>query len=207
MEGATAPMVPHYVPYPLEDAIWKGAQRVEPSRYECGHCDSRVGPDTGWELLDPTGGKPLAKILICSYCNKPTYLERASGRQVPGTLFGEAVSYLPDNVQTLYDEVRRGMSIGAYTASVLACRSLIMYVAVEKNAGTDSTFKYYVNYLADEGYVTRESKPWVDKIRDEGGRAAHDIEPFTKDYAEEIVTFVEMLLKLIYEYPRRGQGP
>jgi hypothetical protein len=47
------------------------------------------------------------------------------------------------------------------------------------------------------------AKGWVDRIRTQGNEAAHEIVLKTKEEADEILTFLEMLLKFIYEFPGR----
>ena len=63
---------------------------------------------------------------------RPTFFE--DDRQIPGATFGEDVRFLPGLVHEVYDEARRCMSVRAYTAAVLACRKLLMSVAVAVGA-------------------------------------------------------------------------
>jgi len=44
---------------------------------------------------------------------------------------------------------------------------------------------------------------WVDHIRKKGNEANHEIIIVEKDDATELLSFVEMLLKVIYEFPAR----
>jgi hypothetical protein len=53
------------------------------------------------------------------------------------------------------------------------------------------------------GYVPPNGKGWVDHIRKKGNEATHEILLMSKTDAEELITFVEMLLKFIYEFPSR----
>jgi len=43
----------------------------------------------------------------------------------------------------------------------------------------------------------------VDHIRTKGNEANHEIRLMGRQDAEELVTFVEMLLKFIYEFPSK----
>ena len=44
-------------------------------------------------------------------------------------------------------------------------------------------------------------KVWVDYIRQRGNEANHEIALMTQQDAEALITFVEMLLRFIYEFP------
>ena len=90
---------------------------------------------------------------------------------------------------------------------MLIGRKLLMHIAVGQNAKTGLNFVEYVNYLVDNHYAPPNSKVWVDKIRTHGNEATHEIMRTTKEDAEEILTFLEMLLKFIYEFPGRVPSP
>ena len=77
-----------------------------------------------------------------------------------------------------------------------------MNIAVEEGAEADKTFAHYVDFLAAKGFVPN-GKPWVDHIRKVGNIAAHQIELMSAQQSSELITFVEMLLRFIYEFPNR----
>jgi DNA-directed RNA polymerase subunit RPC12/RpoP len=173
---------------------------MPPHAYRCGHCGNQVGPDRGYHTPDGAAA-PRPVIYICSYCSKPTYFE--GEEQVPGVPYGNQVENVPEDVASLYDEARRCFSVSAFTSAVLACRKLLMNIAVAQEAHEGKRFIEYVDYLADEGYVPPNGKGWVDHIRRRGNEATHEIDVKTKADAEELISFVEMLLKFIYEFPSK----
>jgi len=77
-----------------------------------------------------------------------------------------------------------------------------MNIAVSKGAKEGLKFAEYVQYLADKGFVPPDGKAWVDHIRKKGNEATHQIAIMTKEDAQDLITFIEMLLKLIYEFPK-----
>ena len=105
---------------------WQGIANLDSRTYTCGHCDKLVGPNTGYYATVYQGGASLdpISILICSSCRQPTYFDRA-GAQYPGVPYGNDVGSLPNDVGGLYSEARKAYSVGAYTASVLACRKIL----------------------------------------------------------------------------------
>lgn len=78
-----------------------------------------------------------------------------------------------------------------------------MNIAVEEGAEADKTFAHYVDFLAAKGFVPLNGKAWVDHIRKIGNVAAHQIELMSAQQSSELITFVEMLLRFIYEFPNR----
>ena len=102
------------------------------------------------------------------------------------------------------------MKQNAFTASVLACRKLLMHVAVSKGANVGLKFIEYVEYLAKNHLIPVWSEDWVDHIREKGNEANHEILIMKKEDAEDLISFSEMLLKLVYEFPaniQRKRGP
>ena len=79
-----------------------------------------------------------------------------------------------------------------------------MNVAVDKGATEGQAVQQYVDYLDDNGFVPPESKGWVDHIRDRGNDANHEIALMKQADAERLITFLGMLLKIIYEFPRKA---
>jgi hypothetical protein len=76
-------------------------------------------------------------------------------------------------------------------------------IAVAEGAKEGATFLQYVEYLAKKGYVPPKGTVWVDHIRKIGNEATHEIVLMTKYDAEDLISFVEMLLKFIYEFPNQ----
>jgi hypothetical protein len=149
-----------------------------------------------------TTGMVIPIIYICSNCKNPTYFDLSL--QVPGVAFGNKVEYLPSDVEKLYNEARFCMSVNAFTASILVCRKILLHLAVSKKGSQDLTFEKAVEYLASIGYVPPEGKGWVDQIRKKSNEANHEIKLMTQKDAEELVSFLEMLLKFMYEFPSRA---
>jgi hypothetical protein len=48
---------------------------------------------------------------------------------------------------------------------------------------------------------------WVDHIRKQGNEATHEIDMKSDADARDLISFVEMLLKFIYEFPGRVPKP
>jgi Domain of unknown function (DUF4145) len=180
---------------------WANIGNIESQSYMCWSCGQPLASDKGWQANDPNTGQPEAYICICHRCKKPTLVE-LSGKQTPGVQFGNPVKDISDTrVSSLYDEARIATGVGAYTAAVLACRKLLMHIAVSKGAQAGDSFLKYVEYLAANHFIPPDAKDWVDHIRQKGNEANHEINIMAKDDAEELIVFSEMLLKLVFEFP------
>jgi hypothetical protein len=184
-----------------DNGHWEGAGSIAAQSYICGHtnCGLNVSSERGWRYL--VGQARVATLLICPNCRLPTLLDRTTGAQIPGVVLGGAVQKLPEGIATLWAEIRKCTGVGAYTAAVLAGRTLLMHIAVSQGAATGQTFLGYVDYLVDNHFAPPNSKVWVDRIRAHGNEATHEIVLKTEADAKEIMVFLEMLLKFIYEFP------
>lgn len=184
---------------------------VQSIPYTCGYCDRYVAPDHGYyAVVTNSDGTPLgrtAQLSICPHCTKPTFFDGA-GDQTPGSAFGGKVVHIPSpEVETLYDEARNCMKVNGYTAVVMCCRKLLTNIAVSEGADEGKTFAFYVRYLADEGHIPPKAAVWVDHIRDKGNEANHEINLMSREDAERLIKFSEMLLRIMYEYPEEVADP
>lgn len=177
---------------------WNNALRIDSFHFTCGHCGHPIASDVGYYK---DNGE---YIYICHFCECPTYMGRNRTKQVPGAICGEEVDDVNDpNILDLYNEARRCMTYSAYTASVLCCRKLLMNIAVSKGAKEGLKFIEYVEYLAAKNYIPPGGDEWVDHIRKKGNEATHEIVMMAKVDAEELIDFISMLLKFIYEFPAK----
>ena len=181
---------------------WMGRHKIDSVSFQCGYCNNIVASEVGYKLGHHTdgSGKQMGGIYICPSCGGPTFFH-ITGEQYPDVPFGSHVKHVPEEVEKLYDEARRCTSSSAYTAAVMLCRKILMHLAVEQGAEKDKNFAYYVTYLSDKGFVPPHGKHWVDHIRKKGNEANHEILLMNRDDAKDIILFIEMLLKFIYEFP------
>jgi hypothetical protein len=188
---------------------WQKVTLVGTQAWHCAFCDNKVASDRGW-----TGSHVRLEmghhftdeyfVVLCPRCELPTFIF-PKGRQIPGIRFGEAVDHLPDDVESLYTEARYCMSVGSFTGAVLLGRKLLMHVAVTEGAEEGKSFAHYVDYLDQQRIVTSGMKEWVNEIRELGNDANHELVIAAREQAEELLNFVAMLLKVVYEYPEKGR--
>ena len=183
---------------------WYQSLGLGPVSYTCGFCGDRVGSKEGY-VSEPVSGSVQASIRICPTCRLPS-LFAADGVVYPQAAPGLSVKGLPEDVEALYEEARASAGAGAHTAAVLTCRKILMHVGVQEGAEIDKSFLHYVDYLAKKGFVPPNGRAWVNYIRTRGNEANHEIAMMTEQDSRALITFVEMLLRFIYEFPGMVPG-
>ncbi len=179
---------------------WESYTNISSKKYKCAYCHTLVASVIGYSGTSRRGRFVDHKyIYICPHCDQPTYFDDA--QQIPLANFGEPVKSLPDKVQELYNEARKCTGCSSYTAAVMVCRKLLMHIAVEQGGGKNKEFTYYVDWLQDNNYIPPNGKGWLDLVRTKGNEANHEIILMEKKDAEELITFLSMLMKFIYEFP------
>jgi hypothetical protein len=121
---------------------WQNENQIESRKFRCGFCGNIVATDRGF--FSKTGRK---RVYPCPHCDKPSFFDE-SENQSPGVVPGNDVGHLPKELEAIYNEARRCVSVNAYTAAVLACRKLLMHIAVQQKADPGKAFIYYVEFLA-----------------------------------------------------------
>ena len=181
---------------------WQSAANLRSRGYRCGHYGNPASNVGYWRGLMTMAAENRARSrYICHHCRKPTYYDEKN-QQTPGIRFGVDVKGIDEaTVEALYNEARDCFSKNSFTAVVLCCRKLLMHIAVAKGADAGKNFIEYVEYLSSKGYIPPDAKSWVDHIRTKGNEANHEIVIMSEEEAKDLIAFVEMLLKLIYEFP------
>lgn len=179
---------------------WHGATAIQPRNYHCGFCDSAVGSNTGFISV---GEGRNSIVMICPACNQPTYFQHGVGPGIPGVKPGPSVSGAGPEVIELYEEARSAASANAFTAAVMVCRKLLMNISVDLGAKPNLKFVQYVNFLAENSFVSPRMKEYTDYLRTLGNDANHEIDHRTKDDAEIAIDFIAAIIRHNYEMPMR----
>ncbi|MEZ7511159.1 DUF4145 domain-containing protein [Bacillus pumilus] len=184
-----------------ENYFWADSHDVEKEKYTCGYCNSLAAPTYGYlthEYIE-SERKSGSKILICPNCRNPTHIN-GIGQQFPPISIIKGIRQLPENIQDLYKEVCDSFSVNAFTGASILARKMIMNIAIEKGDKKDKSFIQYVEFLVNEGIVPKSAEKWLDAVRLNGNIAAHNIEKSTKEETQKLIDFLEMLLRIVYEF-------
>ena len=186
---------------------WVNTSDIAPLDWVCGYCGNIVGGASGYRRQLHAGAEfDKSKIYICPRCEKPTaFIHSDDGRveQVPGPMQGAVIQGLPETVSAFYDEIRKCVQVGAYTSAVLSSRKMLMHIAVDNGADGGMTFSQYVGFLDEAHYIPPNGAEWVDEVRKRSNEQNHEIVIATRDDATQLLDFIEMLLRFIYEFPSR----
>ena len=60
-----------------------------------------------------------------------------------------------------------------------------------------------IEALASGGRLTPDLRDWAHQLRLGGADAAHDLDPFTQEEADELLGFAELYLTYVYTLPER----
>lgn len=181
---------------------WYDLSDLASLSYTCGYCGFIVANDKGfYTSTDISRYSKLDKVYICPRCGKPTYFD-VCGMQYPGVKYGSHVNSInKEEVESLYNEARNCFSVNSFTSVALCCRKLLMNISVDLGADENKNFAHYVNWLDENNYILPNAKGWVDQIRKIGNEATHEIHIISKEDSEKSLKFIEMILKLVYEFP------
>lgn len=169
-----------------------------PVAFTCAYCERSVG--AGKVSLGAVAAfEDVVFIAACGYCGRPTFFD-FDERQSPAPILGAAIDHLPKDVNALYEEAR-ACALSSPTACLMACRTIITHVAVEKGADEKGSFQAHVDHLQAEHWIPPGGKAWVDWIRQTGNNAVHKLQIMTGEDAAKALRFTAHLLRNVYELP------
>jgi hypothetical protein len=142
--------------------------------------------------------------LRCPVCSEGS-VKTKDGRVSPTASPARHIQGIPTDVSDAWKEAGLSYAAGAYTASEMLCRKILMHVAVERtDSKAGKNFTEYVDDLENAGLLTAGLKPVVDLVRQRGNTANHDLASSTQDEAVQTMKITEHLLRGIYELPGLG---
>ncbi|WP_020412058.1 DUF4145 domain-containing protein [Microbulbifer variabilis] len=192
---------------------------------DCPHCHSANSTfNTFGEFSDPNTNTPkvYTVALRCGGCHEGYIIRaeqlggqspcRISGnletskylkviREYPEAITAEYPKYLPDNIEKFYIQAADSLKAGSYDASAIMSRK-VLEVSVKKLQpdGKGSLYQR-IERLYEIGKITDDLKSWAHIIRGDGNDAAHEEDPVTNLFAEQLLDFTEMFLMYTFTMP------
>lgn len=126
----------------------------------------------------------------------------SSGAVYPAAPAGGRVTHLPADVEQAWREARTAHAVAAYTAAEMVCRKILMHIAVDATGSkAGKGFTEYLDDLVKGGYVTKGTEVVIDKVRQRGNIANHDLPASSESESLTTLTITEHLLRGVYEVP------
>lgn len=181
---------------------WSEVHDCEVNTFICGYCNMQTTSDTGYNSISNSEEdvyEDYVDILyICNHCGRPTYID-SEGNHIPQPVEGDEVRGLSSRLQELFLEMKKTHSFGLYTSSIMIARTMIMFIGVEEGAGEGMRFIEYTNYLLENEKLTPDAKEALNKVKNYGNRANHELQPFTYNDSKKVNSIMILILKSIYE--------
>jgi len=182
----------------LEWQHWQNLQNLSAMSYVYGFCGEKVGTTHGYFSSQHNQN---IRMYICTNCGRPTFFDGFEDKQTPGPQLGRDIDKLPEDISSIYNEIRSSIQEGNNTAATLTARKLIMHLAVDKvGAAKGENFVTYIEHLKKSGFVPPKSKSWLEKIREDGNEKNHELKLSKAQDSIAHLKFIELLLSFMYEH-------
>ncbi|GAB7026398.1 DUF4145 domain-containing protein [Geotalea toluenoxydans] len=113
----------------------------------------------------------------------------------------EAPQYLPVNLQSFFVQAAHSLNAGSFDASAMMSRKVLEVAVKALNSEGSGNLYKRIEQLHEMGKVTDDLKEWAHIIRDNGNDAAHEEEPVSKEFADELLSFTELFLMYTFTMP------
>lgn len=155
----------------------------------CGHCEETVV----FVVFAGVSGAPSVNM-----DSSPEYFRVMETYPKPQT--PDAPDHLPSNILRFFEQATDNLTRN-YDAAGMMYRKCIE--AAFKNKFPDYTGSQFqrINKAVENGELTTDLGEWAHQIRLDGNSAVHDDDPFTKQQAEDLHAFSEVVLMYLFTLP------
>jgi len=183
--------------YNFKAGSWEHLSDVGAKSFVCWNCNREVASEKAYRSCRRPSYP--SSIYICPNCKAPVVSDDGNN-QILHPVPGAEISNLPEDVDKIYREIRKCMQSGCFNGAVMLMRKLIMHVAVEEGEDEGKSFAEYIDFLCSDGIIPKKSAGRADSVRVLGNSANHSIEDRTQDEAQNCFEFIELLLRVNYEF-------
>lgn len=172
--------------------------------YACGACGNTTNGRVVCELKRQHDTSSILWCLCSCDKEEPSVLimdHAAIKTQVPIARTFHSSSEWPVALATLYDEAAKAHAAGAYTATSMVCRKILMACACDKGDTDGKHFGPYVDYITQQVLTYPAAKSAIDAIRTIGNEANHNVQIVNEPDATRAMKIVTYMLNTIYSLP------
>lgn len=187
-------------------AAYRRTASFESIPYRCAGCGSTTHGRVIAKAIYAGQAYDRGTIYWClCVCGQPT-IGRYSDTNKTFHQHPRAIEFVPGDkwpadVTRLYAEAALCFSASAFTAAAMLCRKILMVCAVDKGDGPDRKFIQYVDFITTKILVLPQAKTSIDKIRNIGNDANHDVAFVEKKDARMAMEIINYMLTTIYSLP------
>ena len=182
---------------------------------DCPHCGTRsvaftirgevdLG-DYYWDTFATCGkcGRGIIATFEVLSGEPPTRAHLSNPRIVPQRPHAGAPSGTPTPVENYFTQARESLHDGRPDAAGLMYRKTLEAALKDKFPDLNSTdnLKARINAAKEQNGITPDMADWAHQIRLGGNDAAHEEEPFSREEADALDKFTELLLRYLFELP------
>jgi hypothetical protein len=170
--------------------------------YHCGACGQSTNGRIVCDLQRPDGAKVCWCLCSCDK-SEPSIIIEKGGAVVQIPIAQEFASRpeWPAELSRLFDEAARSYGAGAFTATALVCRKVLMACACQEGDTDGKQFVTYVDYITNTVLTFPKAKTAIDAIRTIGNDANHDVKFVSQADARRAMEIVTYLLNTVYSLP------
>lgn len=109
--------------------------------------------------------------------------------------------YLPENINNFFLQAAKSLRLGNLDAAAMMSRKVLEVSVKTLDKDSEGNLYQRIEKLHVAGIITEDLKDWAHIIRDDGNVAAHEEEPVSPGFAEELLSFTEMFLMYTFTMP------
>lgn len=113
----------------------------------------------------------------------------------------KAPKHLQANVEKFFLQAVDSLKNKNYDASAMMSRKSLEVAVKTLAPGLSGNLYNRIEQLAQQNLITPDLKDWAHIIRDDGNVAAHEEEPVSPEFAQELLSFTEMFLMYTFTMP------
>jgi Domain of unknown function (DUF4145) len=161
-------------------------------------------------------------VLQCQACKK--YIVGAAMKDAPhesnckylehcplGKPSDDVSTEIPKDIADDFKEALRCRWVNAYNATVEMCRRAVQASCLQLKAPTDKTLVKQIDWLAEQGTITKPLKEMAHRVRLGGNLGAHppddpedeDVIIISPEYADAVIEFTRDYFQHVYVMPER----
>ena len=195
---------------------------------DCPHCGTRKSAFTvhnGFGCIDSQPGYALAQCHSCGHGvlvrhwssgSKQNWFDLDHGMIIPEPPDTGAPRHTPDRAADFFRQAAESRNAGLLDAAGTmyrkALESALKQCSTDQNANQRLPLYDRIQALGNDHVLTPSLVEWAHSIRLMGNDAVHDDQPFTREDADQLHTFTDLVFRYLFTLPgmlseARGESP